>query len=169
MIRISKAGKEFVLHNQGGVVLPVLGGADLSVDAAYPLYGTMRLESGARRGPPPPGAIWIGKALASRLDLTVGGAVKFGDKSFRIDGIIADEPDRLGEGFTLGPVAIIGLGDLAAPGMELVFGEIPFRPDQVMHMQANIARLKAATGWAPQVPFAAGIAQTVAWYREHHA
>ena len=36
MIRISKAGKEFVLHNQGGVVLPVLGGADLSVDAAYP-------------------------------------------------------------------------------------------------------------------------------------
>lgn len=33
MIRISKAGKEFVLHNQGGVVLPVLGGADLSVDA----------------------------------------------------------------------------------------------------------------------------------------
>ncbi|MDN3713378.1 phosphonate C-P lyase system protein PhnL [Paracoccus cavernae] len=31
MIRISKAGKEFVLHNQGGVVLPVLSGADLSV------------------------------------------------------------------------------------------------------------------------------------------
>lgn len=94
------------------------GGALLSelkaVDAAYPLYGTMRLESGARRGPPPPGAIWIGKDLASRLDLSVGGAVKFGDKSFRIDGIIADEPDRLGEGFTLGPVAIIGLGDLAA-------------------------------------------------------
>ena len=71
-----------------------------AVDAAYPLYGTMRLESGARRGPPPPGAIWIGKDLASRLDLSVGGAVKFGDKSFRIDGIIADEPDRLGEGFS---------------------------------------------------------------------
>ena len=33
---------------------------------------------------------------------------------FRIDGIIAEEPDRLGEGFTLGPVAIIGLGDLPA-------------------------------------------------------
>lgn len=85
-----------------------------AVDAVYPLYGTMRLESGARKGPPPPGCIWIGKDLASRLDLKVGGGVKFGDKMFRIDGIIAEEPDRLGEGFTLGPVAIIGLADLPA-------------------------------------------------------
>jgi putative ABC transport system permease protein len=85
-----------------------------AVDNAYPLYGTMRLESGARKGPPPPGSIWIGKDLASRLDLKVGGGVKFGEKMFKIDGVIAEEPDRLGEGFTLGPVAIIGLSDLRA-------------------------------------------------------
>ena len=85
-----------------------------AVDAAYPLYGTMRLESGARKGPPPPGGIWIGKDLVSRLDLKVGGRVKFGEKSFLIHGVIAEEPDRLGEGFTLGPVAIIGLTDLPA-------------------------------------------------------
>jgi putative ABC transport system permease protein len=84
------------------------------VDGAYPLYGTMRLESGARKGLPPAGSIWIGKDLASRLGLKVGGDVKFGEKSFKIDGIIAEEPDRLGEGFTLVPVAIIGLGDLPA-------------------------------------------------------
>ena len=65
--------------------------------------------------------------------------------------------------------AVETIRDLAAPGMELVFGEIPFRPDQVMHMQANIDRLKAATGWAPQVPFAQGIAGTVDWYRERMA
>lgn len=85
-----------------------------AVDGAYPLFGTMRLESGARKGPPPAGSIWIGKDMASRLDLKVGGDVKFGEKTFKIDGIIAEEPDRLGEGFTLGPVAMIGLGDLAA-------------------------------------------------------
>jgi putative ABC transport system permease protein len=85
-----------------------------AVDAAYPLYGPMRLESGERKGPPPPGGVWIGKDLASRLDLKPGGPVKFGDKIFRIDGIIAEEPDRLGEGFTLGPVAIIGMADLPA-------------------------------------------------------
>jgi UDP-glucose 4-epimerase len=65
--------------------------------------------------------------------------------------------------------AIETIRDLAASGMELVFGEIPFRPDQVMHMQANIERLKRATSWAPQVAFAEGIARTVAWYREHMA
>jgi len=85
-----------------------------AVDAAYPLYGTMRTEDGARRGPPPPGAVWIGADLASRLDLKVGSSVKFGEKAFVIDGIIAEEPDRLGEGFTLGPVALIGIGDLDA-------------------------------------------------------
>lgn len=85
-----------------------------AVDGAYPLYGKMRLESGVRQGPPPPGAIWIGADLASRLDLKLSERVKFGEKAFLIDGIIADEPDRLGEGFTLGPVAIIGLGDLPA-------------------------------------------------------
>ena len=61
--------------------------------------------------------------------------------------------------------AVEMIRDLAAPGMELVFGEIPFRADQVMHMQAAIDRLKAATGWAPQVSFAQGIARTVDWYR----
>lgn len=85
-----------------------------AVDDAYPLYGTMRLASGARRGPPPPGTVWIGTDLASRLGLEPQSSVKFGEKAFRIDGIIADEPDRLGEGFTLGPVAIIGIDDLPA-------------------------------------------------------
>ena len=63
--------------------------------------------------------------------------------------------------------AVETIRDLAAPGMELVFGEIPFRPDQVMHMQANSERLRGVTGWAPHVPFAKGIAETVAWYRAH--
>lgn len=85
-----------------------------AIDGAYPLYGALRLENGVRKGRPPAGSIWIGKDLASRLDLKVGGSVKFGEKTFRIDGIIAEEPDRLGEGFTLGPVAIIGLPDLPA-------------------------------------------------------
>ena len=55
--------------------------------------------------------------------------------------------------------------DLAAPGMELVFGEVAFRPDQVMHMQADNARLRLATGWAPEVAMTEGLARSVAWYR----
>ncbi|WNJ90033.1 NAD(P)-dependent oxidoreductase [Bosea sp. 685] len=57
--------------------------------------------------------------------------------------------------------------DLTAPGMELVFGEIPFRPDQVMHMEADNARLRAATGWEPRIDIDTGLADTVEWYRAH--
>jgi nucleoside-diphosphate-sugar epimerase len=56
--------------------------------------------------------------------------------------------------------------DLAAPGMELVFGEIPFRPDQVMYMQANISRLSEATGWKPRIAIEQGLEATVAWYKD---
>jgi nucleoside-diphosphate-sugar epimerase len=59
--------------------------------------------------------------------------------------------------------------DLTAPGMELVFGEIPFRDDQVMHMEANIIRLTEATGWTPRIPIEEGLESTVAWYRKHMA
>lgn len=55
--------------------------------------------------------------------------------------------------------------DLAAPGMELVFGEVPFRPDQVMYMQANIDRLLAATSWTPNIGIEEGLSATVEWYR----
>ena len=51
--------------------------------------------------------------------------------------------------------------DLAAPDLQLVFGEVPFRPDQVMHMEADISRLVAATGWRPQVDMDSGLARTV--------
>jgi nucleoside-diphosphate-sugar epimerase len=57
--------------------------------------------------------------------------------------------------------------DLTAPGMELVFGEIPFRPDQVMHMEADNARFRAATGWEPRIDIDTGLADTVEWYRAH--
>ena len=57
------------------------------------------------------------------------------------------------------------LRDLAAPDMELVFGEIPFRPDQVMHMKADIARLTAMTDWRPRISIDEGLSRTVAAMR----
>jgi nucleoside-diphosphate-sugar epimerase len=42
------------------------------------------------------------------------------------------------------------------------YGAIPYRPDQVMHLQADIAKLRAATGWSPQVSLESGIRETVA-------
>ena len=53
------------------------------------------------------------------------------------------------------------LRDLAAPGAELGFGEVSFRKDQVMHLQADIARLTKATGWVPRWSLREGLAETV--------
>lgn len=76
------------------------------VDYDYPLYGTLTLQQGTY-GPLDPQSAVIGAGLADRLDLSSGDKIRFGEAEFTIRGIIADEPDRLGEGFTLGPVALV--------------------------------------------------------------
>lgn len=77
----------------------------------------MTLASGAAVGRPAPGTIWIGSDLGNRLALKRGDMVRFGDRSFTIADLLIEEPDRLGEGFTLGPVAIIDIADLASTAL----------------------------------------------------
>jgi nucleoside-diphosphate-sugar epimerase len=57
------------------------------------------------------------------------------------------------------------LRDLAAPGLQLNFGEVPFGPNQIMHMEGDNSRLKVATGWAPRIDVLAGLADVVAEMR----
>ena len=59
--------------------------------------------------------------------------------------------------------------DAIDPSLPVGFGEVPYRPDQVMHLEADIGRLKRATGWKPAVPLSQGIRQTVEWYAKHDA
>jgi UDP-glucose 4-epimerase len=55
------------------------------------------------------------------------------------------------------------LRDLINPAAKLGFGDIPYRPDQVMILQANVERL-AALGWKPRVSLDDGLRETVEWY-----
>ena len=81
------------------------------VDA--PIRSTARSRVGGRVvRAPGPDEIFIAPELAERLSLRVGERLRFGEAEFRIAGIIAEEPDRVGEGFTLGPVAIVSLEGL---------------------------------------------------------
>lgn len=57
--------------------------------------------------------------------------------------------------------------DLIDPRLPIGFGDVPYRPDQIMHLQADISRLKQATGWSPQVSLSEGLASTVAWFKEN--
>ena len=88
-----------------------------AIDGAYPHYGALTLRDGATVKAPAKGDIYIGQSLSERLDMQTGGTVRFGEARFKIAGIIALEPDRLGEGFTLGPVAIINMKSLPDTGL----------------------------------------------------
>ncbi len=59
------------------------------------------------------------------------------------------------------------LRDAVDPGLPLGFGEIPYRSDQVMFLQADITRLQAATGWMPRRTLRDGLRETAAWYLAH--
>jgi UDP-glucose 4-epimerase len=61
---------------------------------------------------------------------------------------------------------VTALRDLVNPNANLGFGDIPYRPDQVMILQADISRLEAL-GWRPQIGLAQGLSETVTWYNAH--
>lgn len=56
------------------------------------------------------------------------------------------------------------LRNIVRPQGEVAFGAVPYRLDQVMHLEADIARLEGATGWRPRVALEAGLKQTANWY-----
>lgn len=55
--------------------------------------------------------------------------------------------------------------DLINPNLPLGFGQVPYRPNQIMHLQADISRLRQATVWVPRVSLRDGLEATIAWYR----
>ncbi|WP_114953045.1 ABC transporter permease [Sphingosinicella terrae] len=83
-----------------------------AVDDAYPLYGTLTVGDGVALEGLAPDEVVIAPALAERLLVRPGDRLRFGEADFRIAATIADEPDRVGEGFTLGPVAIVSMEGL---------------------------------------------------------
>ena len=119
-----------------------------AIDARYPLYGALTLTDGRRVGAPAADAAWIGQALADRLGIQPGELLRFGTASFTVRGIIATEPDRLGEGFTLGPVALISIEGMARTGL-IQPGSLYESKDRIAGV-ANPAR--ATKAFAGQFP-----------------
>jgi len=78
-----------------------------AVDANWPLYGTLVLQGGHRMGAPPPGHAWLAQGAAERLGVSPGDTFRIGTAILRVGGIIAEEPDRLSEGFQLGQTVIV--------------------------------------------------------------
>src|SRR6056297_2789406 len=92
------------------------------VDAAYPLYGEVRLEpamslSEALAGKAGlPGAV-MDPVLIGVLDIEVGDTIRLGTQDFVLSAALLREPDSAGGGFELGPRTIVLTDDLADSGL----------------------------------------------------
>jgi putative ABC transport system permease protein len=87
------------------------------VDAPYPLYGDLRLQLGARANRPAGAQVAIGPELADRLGVAIGESIRIGDGRLQVIGLIAEEPDRVGQGFTLGSTALVDRAGIEATGL----------------------------------------------------
>ena len=69
-----------------------------------------------------------------------------------------------GEAYTVRNI-VEHIRDLIDPGLPLGLGEVPYRPDQTMHLQADISKLKQVTGWSPHIDLDEGLRRTVKWFQ----
>ncbi len=102
------------------------------VDAAYPLFGSVRLAGGGSLQ----GALDLEKggygvaveqALLTRMGLERGDRLRIGSLSVEIRGLLTDEPDRVAGGFSYGPRVMISREGLAATGLVQVGSLIRYR------------------------------------------
>lgn len=93
-----------------------------AVDGVYPLYGemelvpTMPLEDALAIRDGRPGLV-VEPNLMTRLGVAPGGLVRIGDAEFELRAAISREPDRVSDGFALGPRAMISEQALAQTGL----------------------------------------------------
>ena len=102
------------MASSGETVVPIELKA---VDAQWPLVGRLTLEDGRKVGAPAPGTAWVSRDALARLEQRQGGSFTLAGQPLKIAGVIADEPDRLSEGFALGPTVIVADGFPEAAGL----------------------------------------------------
>ena len=110
-----------------------------AIDAAYPLYGALTLTDGREVSSPNLHQAWLSQDAADRLGVTTGARIAIGTATLTVGGIVATEPDRLGEGFQFGPTVLVDARLPAAAGL-LAPGS----------MYRTKVRVKLAAGRTPQ-------------------
>ncbi|MEE4206597.1 MAG: FtsX-like permease family protein, partial [Erythrobacter sp.] len=88
-----------------------------AVDERWPLYGALTLADGRETAAPTGDDAWLAQGAVDRLDIEVGDTFTIGSVRLTAAGVIEDEPDRLSEGFQLGPTVIVAQNVPARAGL----------------------------------------------------
>lgn len=127
-----------------------------AVDDRWPLVGQFRATPDRR----PHGLeVVIAPALADRLGVRVGDGIRIGTARVRVIGLIAQEPDALGDGFNLGPTVLIDVAGLDATGVIQPGSLYESRYRLALPLGADAARLGRhfvaqfpSAGWTTRTP-----------------
>ncbi|MEM7300549.1 MAG: ABC transporter permease [Pseudomonadota bacterium] len=116
-----------------------------AVDANYPLEGSLITEpsAGSTSLAAQNTEITVDPLLLDRLELKVGDKVKIGSQEFLIGSTIGNEPDRVGDGFAVGPKVLMSIADLRQSGLVQLGSLVRWRYRVAMN-DTSEAALKAA-------------------------
>jgi putative ABC transport system permease protein len=121
-----------------------------AVGPAYPLRGILQISDRPFDPPraidtiPDPGQVWLDERLLQVLGLQVGDTVHLGSREFRIGAVLAYEPDRAGDLFSIAPRLMMNLADM--PSTQLV--QPGSRVEYRLLLAGEPAALVAFNTWA---------------------
>ena len=89
---------------------------------SYPLRGELKVVNFEgiqiqHSGSPESGNIWVERKISESLELTYLDTVSIGNKSFIVNGIIEDYPDRNSSFVGFYPIAIVNIHDVVEMGV----------------------------------------------------
>lgn len=91
-----------------------------AISTPYPLRGVLKIANNLKDSSgkemnqaPSPGTAWLEPRLFSILATDIGKTINIGAASFKISGVIQDQPGQTGDWFTISPRIIINLEDVA--------------------------------------------------------
>jgi putative ABC transport system permease protein len=126
-------------------------------DDAYPLYGDLVLsppialtEAFKRNANGVPGTV-VEQSLLDRLGLKIGDDVRLGTATFAVNAVIVREPDRISDGFVLGPRMMISTDELDATGLAQPGSLITWRYRVALPGPASDEQVKALVEQAEPV------------------
>ncbi|HRZ24711.1 MAG TPA: FtsX-like permease family protein, partial [Candidatus Contendobacter sp.] len=104
-----------------------------AVGPGYPLRGTLQISDAPFAPPrtvtaiPEPGQVWLDERLMQTLALRVGDALDLGVRTFQVEQVLAYEPDRAGDLFSIAPRLLMNLADIPSTGLVQPGSRVEYR------------------------------------------